>query len=125
MKYKGYEARIEYDDTIGILHGTVVGLRDVITFQGECVSALRDAFADSVEDYLAMCAERGEEPDRPFSGRLLVRMSPQLHREITLAAGRAGKSLNRWIEDVLAEAVRSAEERPADGPLHEHSRVPL
>jgi predicted HicB family RNase H-like nuclease len=70
MEYKGYLSRIEFDDEANIFHGEVINIRDVITFQGKSVDELRETFEDSVEDYLAFCAKRGEEPDKPFSGRL-------------------------------------------------------
>lgn len=68
----GYLARVEFDDKANIFHGEVINIRDVITFQGKTVDELRKAFEDSVEDYLAFCAERGEEPDKPLSGPFTV-----------------------------------------------------
>jgi len=65
MEYKGYLSRIEFDDGANIFHGEVINIRDVITFQGKSVDELRQAFEDSVEDYLSFCAERGEEPNKP------------------------------------------------------------
>ena len=73
MHYKGYEAVIEFDEEADIFHGEVINLRDVITFQGSSAMELKQAFANSIEDYLAFCAERGEEPDKPFSGQFVVR----------------------------------------------------
>ena len=102
MNYRGYAARIEYDDDDGVLHGEVVGLRDVITFEGRSVAEVRKAFHRSVDDYLEFCQERGEEPDRPFSGRLLVRLPPALHRAVYTRARQEGKSLNQYIADRLA-----------------------
>ena len=77
MKYKGYTAHIEYDEEGGIFHGEVLDLRDVITFEGRSVAELRSALRDSVDYYLEFCEKRGEEPDRPFSGRLMVRLPPK------------------------------------------------
>src|SRR5439155_3447605 len=91
MKYKGYIGKVEFDDEAGIFHGEVVNTRDVITFQGESVPELKKAFRDSVDDYLAFCAERGEQPDKPFSGQFLTRIPPELHREVNLAAKMSGK----------------------------------
>ena len=102
MKHIGYTAHIEYDDEAGLFHGEVIDLRDVITFEGRSVTELRKAFRDSVDDYLQFCEERGEEPDRPFSGRLMVRLPPQLHRDIYTRARQEGKSLNQFIADRLA-----------------------
>jgi predicted HicB family RNase H-like nuclease len=105
MEYKGYLAHIEFDDEANLFHGEVVNIRDVITFQGKSVDELHQAFKDSVEDYLLFCAERGEEPDHPFTGRLTVYLSPEQHRKIILVAEKAGKELNRWIAEVLDHAA--------------------
>ena len=94
IEYKGYIGKVEFDDEAELFHGELVNTRDVITFQGESVKELRRAFKDSVDDYLAFCAERGEEPDKPFSGQFVTRIPPALHRQLHLAASLAGKSLN-------------------------------
>lgn len=105
MKYKGYVGRVEFDDEAEIFHGEVVNTRDVITFQGESVGELKKAFHESVEDYLAFCEARGEEPDKPFSGRFMTRVPPELHQRISAAAIVAGKSLNAWVAEQLEAAV--------------------
>ena len=112
MEYKGYLGQVEYDDEAGIFHGEVVNLRDVITFQGESVDELRRALRESVDDYLAFCAARGEEPEKPYSGTFTVRIPPELHRDVALRARLAGKSLNGWITDLLDQAA-AAPEPPA------------
>lgn len=106
MEYKGYVGRVEYDDDAGLFHGEVINTRDVITFQGTTVAELRKAFRDSVEDYLAFCKQRGEEPEKPFSGQFVTRISPDLHRRISLAAAHSGKSLNAWVAEQLARSVQ-------------------
>jgi predicted HicB family RNase H-like nuclease len=105
MEYKGYVGRVEYDDEAGIFQGEVINTRDVITFQGVTVEDLRKAFRDSVEDYLAFCTERGEEPEKPFSGQFVTRISPDLHRKISLAATLSGQSLNAWVTKQLELGV--------------------
>src|SRR5258706_15436812 len=95
MTYKGYEALVQYDEDAEIFHGEVMNLRDVITFQGSSVSELKQAFADSVEDYLAFCKEREEEPEKPYSGQFVVRVEPPLHKAVAGAATWAGIKLNR------------------------------
>jgi predicted HicB family RNase H-like nuclease len=105
MEYKGYIGRVEFDDEAGIFHGEVINTRDVITFQGTSVEELRQAFQESVDDYLAYCAERGEEPEKPFSGQFVTRISPDLHRKINVAATLSGKSLNSWVTEQLQKAV--------------------
>jgi predicted HicB family RNase H-like nuclease len=105
MTYKGYRARVTFDDEAELLHGEVLGLRDVVTFRGSSIDELRDAFEASVDGYLAWCEERGRAPDRPFSGRLLLRMDPDVHRDATVAADRAGASLNAYIVRALEERL--------------------
>jgi predicted HicB family RNase H-like nuclease len=95
MQYKGYLSRVDFDDEANIFHGEVINIRDVVTFQGETVNELHRAFEDSVEDYLAFCAERGEEPNPPFSGRFTLSLSPEQHRKVVLAAEKAGKGVDR------------------------------
>jgi predicted HicB family RNase H-like nuclease len=107
MEYRGYVAKIEFDESVGRLHGRVLDTRDVISFDAESVGELRDAFREAVNDYLAFCAERGESPDRPFSGRILLRATPELHRQVTAAAAQGGKSVNEWVTDVLSAATET------------------
>lgn len=105
MKYKGYVAEVEFDEKAEIFHGEVVNLRDVITFEGKTVDELRQAFQDSVDDYLEFCAERGEEPEKPYSGRFVVRIEPELHRRIAVEARRRGMSINALVGEVLAKST--------------------
>ncbi len=104
LNYKGYTGRAEYDDESGLLHGEVLDLRDVVTFQGRSVDDLETAFRDSIDDYLEFCAQRGEVPDKPFSGRLMLRLPPELHRRVYVRAQHEGKSLNQWISEWLEKA---------------------
>ncbi|MHB2032742.1 MAG: type II toxin-antitoxin system HicB family antitoxin [Gemmatimonadaceae bacterium] len=101
MEYKGYSARVIFDGDAGVLFGEVEGLRDVVTFEATNVQSLEAAFRESVDDYLAMCAERGEEPDKPYSGKILVRADSSLHRDLAQAAAREGVSLNSAAADAL------------------------
>ena len=105
MRYKDYIARVEFDDEAGLFHGEVVNIRDVITFQGRSVDELRRELRESVEDYLAFCAKRGEEPEKPFSGKFVVRVSSEIHRQISLAATKEGVSLNAWVTEALRRSV--------------------
>lgn len=106
MEYKGYIARIEYDDDAQIFHGQILNLRDVITFQGRSVTELRKALRGSVEDYVAFCAARDEEPEKPFSGKVLLRLTPELHRAAVVAATQRRRSLNAWAREVIERATR-------------------
>ena len=105
MEYKGYTGSVEFDEEAGIFHGEVMDTRDVITFQGKGADEIVQAFRDSVDDYLEFCAERGEEPDRPFSGKFVVRMKPALHRRAFVAAKSEGTSLNAWVAEIVERAV--------------------
>ncbi len=105
MTYKGYTAKAEFDDEAMVFSGEVVGIRDVVTFQGKSVEELERAFRDSVDDYLDMCRERGEEPDKPFSGRFVVRVSPETHRKIHISAKKEGISINAWLNRALQRAT--------------------
>lgn len=111
MQYKGYVGRVEFDDKAEIFHGEVANTRDVITFQGKSVDELKKAFRDSVDDYLAFCEARGEEPDKPFSGRFVTRVEPELHRRISEEAAKAGKSLNAWVAEQLEAAATRTTQR--------------
>ena len=105
MAYKGYSARVEYDDEDGIFVGRIAGIRDGVGFHAETVPELREAFHEAVEDYLEMCARIGKEPQKAFSGQMMFRVNPELHRKAVVAAELAGKSLNQWAEDVLNRAT--------------------
>jgi predicted HicB family RNase H-like nuclease len=105
MEYKGYIGMANFDDEAGIIHGEVINTRDVITFQGTCAEDIRQAFIDSVEDYLEFCAKRGEEPEKPFSGRLLLRMPPELHQRAYIRAKQAGISLNEWVNRAIEKQL--------------------
>ena len=101
LKYKGYTGYVEFDAEAGIFHGEVLDLKDIITFQGKSVEEIKRAFRDSIDDYLEFCKERNEKADKPFSGRLMVRLPPLLHRKVFVSAKREGKSLNQWIAEKL------------------------
>lgn len=106
MRYKGYEAIVEFDEEAGVFHGEVINIRDVVTFQGTSVKELKKAFHDSVDDYLEFCKERHEEPDKPFSGRFVLRLEPALHKKLFVRAKREGKSINAWVADRLLAELR-------------------
>jgi predicted HicB family RNase H-like nuclease len=105
MKYKGYIGHVEYDDEAKIFHGEVVGLRDIITFQGKSVEELEQAFHDSVNDYLNWCKERGEKPEKTFSGIFNLRIPPELHAKLVLHAKTIGISLNSYVTEKLRSVV--------------------
>jgi predicted HicB family RNase H-like nuclease len=101
MEYKGYKGEVTYDATAKIFHGEVLGLKDVITFQGTTVKELEHAFKGSIDDYLAWCKKRGEQPEKTFSGNIRIRISPELHAQLTQLAMLHGTSLNSLIIEKL------------------------
>jgi predicted HicB family RNase H-like nuclease len=103
LEYKGYIGTIEAED--GAFVGRVTGLRDVITFEGTTYAEVEQAFRDSIDDYLAFCAERGEPPDRPYTGKILLRVSPEIHRCAAMRAEAEGVSLNQWIARRIGSAT--------------------
>lgn len=105
MSYKGYVARIDYDDDDRIFTGRVAGILDGIGFHGETVDELRCAFHEAVEDYIETCAKVGKTPQKAFSGQVMFRVSPEVHRKAALAAELSGKSLNQWAEEALDRAA--------------------
>ncbi len=115
MEYKGYIGKVEFDADAELFHGEVINTRDVITFQGKSVAELKRAFKESVDDYLAFCRERGEAPDKPFSGQFVTRISPELHRQLNVAALGSGKSLNAWVTEQLQAAVEGNTGRATPG----------
>ena len=120
MKYKGYEALVTFDEDDRILCGRVLVTRDVISFEADSVDEIEGAFHEAVDDYLEQCAQAGRDPDRSFSGKLIVRMSPDLHRDVYLEAVRAGASLNFWITESLEHRI--AERRGGRAPERPRSR---
>ena len=105
MKYKGYLGTVSYDDEAEIFYGSVIGIKDVVTFQGRSVDEIKQAFKDSVNDYLDFCEERREKPDKPYSGKFNLRISPMLHDRLDLTAKSSGESLNSFVAKTLEKAV--------------------
>jgi predicted HicB family RNase H-like nuclease len=103
MNYKGYHGTVSFDEEAEIFHGEVTDLRDVVTFQGRSVDELKTAFQESVDDYLEFCAGRGEKPDKPYSGKFVLRIDPQLHRKLAALSSEEGASLNKWVESKLSQ----------------------
>jgi predicted HicB family RNase H-like nuclease len=118
MEHNGYIGAIEFDPSIDAFHGRVLGLQDVVTFQGRSLDELRREMAESVDDYLEFCAKVGKDPERPYRGEFLVRTTPELHRAAARVAEASGLSLNAWVEAAIASVV---EEQP---PVEQHRRRP-
>jgi len=107
MKYKGYSARIEYSDEDACFVGHVAGINDVVGFHGENVQELRTAFKEAVDDYLEACKKVGKQPQKTYSGKLMLRIPPKVHAAVAQAAEVSGKSINQWAADMLDEAANS------------------
>lgn len=114
MTYQGFRARVAFDEEDEVFVGQIAGINDVISFHGETVLALKAAFHEAVDDYIAACRAIGKEPEKAYSGKLMLRIDPDIHAQAALAAELAGTSLNQWAEDVLrragSERVRSITE---------------
>ena len=105
MEYKGYTAGpIDFDAEENTFSGTVSGLRDVIHFEGSTAKELTRAFRESIDTYLELCTEKGQQPDRPFNGKILLRTEPALHRKAALRAAAEGVSLSQWITRQIESA---------------------
>jgi len=107
LEYRGYTARVTFDARDDVFVGRVLGVRDIISFHADTVADLHKEFQISIDDYLAYCKEEGISPDRQVSGRMMLRVTPQVHAAALVAAKSAGKSLNQWAGEVL-EAAASA-----------------
>ena len=106
MSYKGYTARIDFDDRDSIFVGRILGIGAVISFHGETVTDLRAEFEGAIEDYLLDCQQQGVKAEKSASGKLMLRVPPEVHSKALIAAQAAGKSLNQWATELLQGAVQ-------------------
>lgn len=106
FKYGNYIAKLEVDAEEGVLHGRVLNISDVVSFQGKTVREAEQEFRKAVDAYIETCKQKGKEPAKPFSGKLPFRTTPEIHRDIYIAATRADKSINSWMEEILAKAAQ-------------------
>lgn len=105
MTYRGYAARIEYSEADECLIGRIAGINDIITFHGDSVEEIRKVFEESVDFYLESCAKSGREPNKPYSGRLMLRLPPELHARLAVEAQTQGKSLNNFLAEKLSDSA--------------------
>jgi predicted HicB family RNase H-like nuclease len=105
MTYKGYTARIEFDQRDNIFIGKIIGIVDNITFHGETVKELQADFQAAIDHYTADCEATGRKPLKAASGKIMLRVSPEIHARALAMAKATGKSLNQWAEEVLGEAA--------------------
>ena len=108
MEYNGYHAQIEYDAEDDLLVGKVYGITDSLYFHGTSVAELEKMFHQSIDNYLAMCAETGKTPEKEFKGSFNVRVSPELHKRISIQAAEEGITLNQYVVNALEYSLVSA-----------------
>ncbi|HPX25922.1 MAG TPA: type II toxin-antitoxin system HicB family antitoxin [Treponemataceae bacterium] len=109
MEYNGYLGFVEYDSDAKIFHGEVINTKDVITFQGVSVEEIETSFRESVDDYIQWCISEGVEPEKPYSGRFNLRLSPELHREVAVTAKKMKLSINGFVEKALKDELSLVE----------------
>ena len=107
MTYKGYATRVEFDAEDHIFVGHIIGIRDIVGFHGESVSELENSFQEAVDGYLYACEALGQQPNKPYSGKLLIRVSAEIHAAVAASAEAAGKSLNQWASEILNKAAHA------------------
>ena len=106
MKYRGYAALIEFDEDDRIFVGHLAGIKDIVGFHGTTVDELESAFHESVDSYISISEETGRAAQKPYSGKLMLRVSPDIHAAVATAAQVCGKSINQWASEVLDQASR-------------------
>ena len=105
MEYKNYVGSVEFSEGDGVFYGKVMGIRALISYEGTSAKALVDDFHGAVDDYLSLCAENGQEPERSYKGSFNVRVSPELHRQAAIYAATHQTTLNRVVEDALRRSL--------------------
>jgi len=105
LTHEGFIAEVTYEEGDRLMHGSVLNTVATLHFAGRNIDEMKKAFADTITDYREWCKERGAEPEKPYSGKLSLRLSPELHRRVAMRAAKAGESLNRFIADRLKEVA--------------------
>jgi len=107
LSYKNYTGSVEFSEEDAVFHGKVIGIKSLISFEGDSVSAIIRDFHNAVDEYLKYCAAKGKEPEKPFKGSFNVRINADLHRKLALTASRRGVSLNALVEDAIRLTVNA------------------
>ncbi len=105
MKFKGYHGSVELSIEDDCLHGRLLGIADIITYEGNTINEIKAAFKEAVDDYLQHCKEIGKSAEKPYSGKVMFCIEPAVHAKAALAAQLKGVSLNQWAEDVMKDAA--------------------
>ena len=108
LNYKGYVGVVEFDDDAGEFYGEVINTNSVITFKGKSVSELKKEFELSVDEYLSFCQEKGIKPEKPYSGKFVLRTDPQVHGNLVIHAKRKGVSLNTYVNNIITSHLKTA-----------------
>lgn len=109
FSYKGFIAEVDYDDNAEIFYGSVINMNTILSFRGSTVPELKTSLADVVDTYLEECAHEGIEPEKPFSGKITVRVSPGLHRRIAIKAAARRESMNQYLEEIITRDTSDLE----------------
>ena len=118
MKYKGYLTKIEYDVEDKILYGKIEGIKDLVTFESQSAAEIEEEFHKAVDDYLQLCAELGQEPDKTYSGTFNVRVEPELHRAAAMEALRTGTTLNNTVEEALRQYMERVRQKVKEAGIY-------
>ncbi len=105
LEYKGYHTKVEYSAEDKVLYGKIEGIKDLVNFECDSLADVEKEFHLAVDDYLAFCKDNGEEPDKPYKGVFQVRISPELHRLVAMAADKKGETLNAFVTDAIKKAM--------------------
>ncbi len=105
LMHRGYAAKVAFDAEDRIFFGRIAGIADIVTFHADTVDDLVRAFEDAVDNYMAMSEKLGRDAQKPYSGKLMLRVPPELHARAAMLAEASGKSLNAWVADLLADAI--------------------
>ncbi|WP_447044048.1 type II toxin-antitoxin system HicB family antitoxin [Vreelandella sp. H-I2] len=123
LEYKGYQGAVETSIADGVLHGKILHINDLVTYEGETIAELKAAFEESVDEYLEMCEEEGIEPDKPYKGSLNVRIGSDVHRKLALAAARENITINETIKKILEMWLRDCPDGFQVVHHHTHNHI--
>ncbi len=105
LAYKGYCGTVEFSAADNILFGKVIGIRSLVSYEGDSVTSLQKDFEGAIDDYLEICAEKGVVPEKAYRGSFNVRVSPELHRDLAVYSATHNQSLNATVEEAIKQYV--------------------
>lgn len=106
LTHKGYSASVTFEADSDIFVGRLAGISDIITFKADNVDELKAVFIEAVDDYLSHCEKIGKQPQKSYSGKMLLRLPPELHAKIAERAELSHLSINEFTEQTLQRALR-------------------